>query len=92
MHLRIAHEPLQPNRWADRDTTFAGMLQNLVDSTAAASEARSMGRPLLCDYRDCSSPAMMRAVHVSARASYVGVSKQHNSHRQLTQHRALALH
>ena len=43
VHLQIAHEALQPNRWADRDTTFAGMLQNLVDSTAAANEARSMG-------------------------------------------------
>ncbi len=62
MHLQIAHEPLQPNRWADRDTTFAGMLQNLVDSTAAASEAKSMGRPLSCDTRKGSCPAMAHAV------------------------------
>lgn len=46
MRLRIAHEPLQPDRWADRDTTFAGMLQNLLDSAAAASEAKSMGKNL----------------------------------------------
>ena len=62
MHLQIGHEPLQPNRWADRDTTFAGMLQNLVDSTAAASEAKSMGRPLSCDFRDGNCTAMVYAV------------------------------
>lgn len=41
-----------PDRWVDRDTTFAGMLQNLLDSAAAASEAKSMGEAartlLLC--------------------------------------------
>ena len=39
------------HRWVDRDTTFAGMLQNLLDSAAAASEAKSMGevaRTLFC--------------------------------------------
>ena len=46
--LKISDEPLQPNRWADRDTSFAGMLQNLLDSAAAASETKSMGKlPLM---------------------------------------------
>ena len=43
MPLQIVHEPLQQNRWADRDTTFAGMLQNLADCSADASKAKSMG-------------------------------------------------
>lgn len=67
VHLQIAREPLRPDRWADRDTTFAGMLQNLLDSAAAASEAKSMGKEYSCDSKDGVSTSMTEMVTLSLR-------------------------
>ena len=58
--LRISREPLQPNRWADRDTSFAGMLQNLLDSAAAASETKSMGKLSFMSKGICLHISMVR--------------------------------
>ena len=60
VHLQIAREALRPDRWADRDTSFAGMLQNLLDSAAAASEAKSMGKAHSCESRDGVCASMTR--------------------------------
>ena len=44
MPLRISHQELSANRWTtDRDMTFTDMLLSLLESTAAAAEAKNMG-------------------------------------------------
>ncbi len=44
MPLRISHQELSGNRWTtDRDMTFTDMLLSLLESTAAAAEAKNMG-------------------------------------------------
>ena len=48
MPLRISHQELSGNRWTtDRDMTFTDMLLSLLESTAAAAEAKNMGEHCL---------------------------------------------
>ena len=48
MPLRISHQELSANRWTtDRDMTFTDMLLSLLESTAAAAEAKNMGEHCL---------------------------------------------
>ena len=48
MPLRISHQQLSANRWTtDRDMTFTDMLLSLLESTAAAAEAKNMGEHCL---------------------------------------------